>query len=30
MPLVTEAVRADVSILIDDTGKRYMAEQPGA
>jgi L-aspartate oxidase len=30
MPLVTEAVRGDGAILIDDTGKRFMADQPGA
>ena len=29
MPLVTEAVRGDGAILIDDTGERFMAEQPG-
>lgn len=30
MPLVTEAVRGDGAILIDDTGERFMADQPGA
>ncbi|HKS20533.1 MAG TPA: L-aspartate oxidase [Bradyrhizobium sp.] len=30
MPLVTEAVRGDGAILIDDTGKRFMADEPGA
>src|SRR4051794_12812161 len=30
MPLVTEAVRGDGAILIDDTGKRFMANEPGA
>lgn len=30
MPLVTEAVRGDGAILIDDTGERFMANQPGA
>src|SRR5882757_6274939 len=30
MPLVTEAVRGDGAILIDDTGQRFMADQPGA
>lgn len=30
MPLVTEAVRGDGAILIDDTGLRFMADQPGA
>jgi L-aspartate oxidase len=30
MPLVTEAVRGDGAILIDDTGHRFMADQPGA
>jgi len=30
MPLVTEAVRGDGAILIDDEGQRFMADQPGA
>jgi L-aspartate oxidase len=30
MPLVTEAVRGDGATLIDDTGQRFMADQPGA
>src|SRR5882757_9647662 len=30
MPLVTEAVRGDGAVLIDDTGKRFMANEPGA
>ncbi len=30
MPLVTEAVRGDGAILIDDTGHRFMADQAGA
>jgi L-aspartate oxidase len=30
MPLVTEAVRGDGAILIDDSGERFMADQPGA
>jgi L-aspartate oxidase len=30
MPLITEAVRGDGAILIDDTGRRFMAEVPGA
>src|SRR5215203_5703532 len=30
MPLVTEAVRGDGAVLIDDTGQRFMADQPGA
>ena len=30
MPLITEAVRGDGAILIDDTGQRFMAEVPGA
>ena len=30
MPLVTEAVRGDGAILIDETGQRFMADQPGA
>lgn len=30
MPLVTEAVRGDGAILIDDTGRRFMADQSGA
>ncbi|ANW01862.1 L-aspartate oxidase [Bradyrhizobium icense] len=29
MPLLTEAVRGDGAILIDDTGQRFMADQPG-
>jgi len=30
MPLVTEAVRGDGATLIDETGVRFMADQPGA
>jgi L-aspartate oxidase len=30
MPLLTEAIRGDGAILIDDTGERFMADQPGA
>ncbi|KRR24331.1 L-aspartate oxidase [Bradyrhizobium retamae] len=30
MPLVTEAVRGDGAILIDDSGQRFMMDQPGA
>lgn len=30
MPLVTEAVRGDGAVLIDDGGQRFMADQPGA
>ena len=30
MPLVSEAVRGDGAILIDDTGQRFMADEPGA
>ena len=30
MPLLTEAIRGDGAILIDDTGQRFMADQPGA
>jgi L-aspartate oxidase len=30
MPLVTEAVRGDGATLIDDTGQRFMAHEPGA
>ena len=30
MPLVTEAIRGDGAILIDETGQRFMADQPGA
>jgi L-aspartate oxidase len=30
MPLVTEAVRGDGATLIDETGKRFMADRPGA
>lgn len=30
MPLVTEAVRGDGAILIDEAGQRFMADQPGA
>ena len=30
MQLVTEAVRGDGAILIDETGQRFMADQPGA
>src|SRR4051794_28751207 len=30
LPLLTEAIRGDGAILIDDTGQRFMADQPGA
>ena len=30
MPLLTEAIRGDGAILIDETGERFMADQPGA
>ena len=30
MPLLTEAIRGDGAILIDDTGTRFMADEPGA
>ncbi|MFL6840485.1 MAG: L-aspartate oxidase [Bradyrhizobium sp.] len=30
MPLLTEAIRGDGAILIDDTGRRFMADHPGA
>ena len=30
MPLLTEAIRGDGATLIDDTGQRFMADQPGA
>ena len=30
MPLVTEAIRGDGATLIDDTGERFMADEPGA
>jgi len=30
MPLLTEAIRGDGAILIDDTGQRFMAETQGA
>ena len=30
MPLLTEAIRGDGAILIDETGERFMAGQPGA
>jgi L-aspartate oxidase len=30
MPLLTEAIRGDGAILIDDTGQRFMADQAGA
>lgn len=30
MPLLTEAIRGDGAILIDETGQRFMADQPGA
>ena len=30
MPLVTEAVRGDGATLIDETGLRFMADEPGA
>lgn len=30
MPLLTEAIRGDGAILIDETGQRFMAGEPGA
>ncbi|WP_163331980.1 FAD-binding protein, partial [Klebsiella aerogenes] len=30
MPLVSEAVRGEGAHLIDQTGRRFMADQPGA
>lgn len=30
MPLLTEAIRGDGAILIDESGERFMADQPGA
>ncbi|MCA6110558.1 L-aspartate oxidase [Bradyrhizobium cenepequi] len=30
MPLLTEAIRGDGAILIDETGQRFMANEPGA
>lgn len=30
LPLITEAVRGDGAILIDETGHRFMANEPGA
>lgn len=30
MPLLTEAIRGDGALLIDETGARFMADQPGA
>lgn len=30
MPLLTEAIRGDGAILIDETGERFMAHEPGA
>jgi L-aspartate oxidase len=30
MPLLTEAIRGDGAILIDETGHRFMADEPGA
>ena len=30
LPLVCEAVRGEGAILIDDTGRRFLADQPGA
>jgi L-aspartate oxidase len=30
MPLLTEAIRGDGATLIDETGQRFMADQPGA
>ncbi|KJC35968.1 L-aspartate oxidase [Bradyrhizobium sp. LTSP885] len=30
MPLLTEAIRGDGATLIDETGHRFMADQPGA
>ncbi len=30
MPLVSEAVRGEGAILVDETGRRFLADQPGA
>ena len=30
MPLVSEAVRGEGAVLVDDTGRRFMADMPGA
>ncbi|UFZ06256.1 L-aspartate oxidase [Bradyrhizobium ontarionense] len=30
LPLLTEAIRGDGAVLIDETGARFMAEEPGA
>ncbi|MGJ4898954.1 MULTISPECIES: L-aspartate oxidase [unclassified Bradyrhizobium] len=30
LPLLTEAIRGDGAVLIDDTGTRFMADEPGA
>src|SRR5437870_6944247 len=30
MPLLTEAIRGDGAVLIDETGARFMADEPGA
>jgi len=30
MPLLTEAIRGDGAVLIDETGQRFMLDQPGA
>jgi L-aspartate oxidase len=30
MPLLTEALRGDGAVLIDETGERFMADEPGA
>jgi L-aspartate oxidase len=30
MPLLTEAIRGDGAMLIDETGERFMADEPGA
>ncbi|VIO75336.1 L-aspartate oxidase [Bradyrhizobium ivorense] len=30
MPLLTEAIRGDGALLIDEAGQRFMADQPGA
>lgn len=30
MPLLTEAIRGDGAVLIDENGQRFMADQPGA
>lgn len=30
MPLLTEAIRGDGAVLIDENGERFMADQPGA